>query len=684
MAMQQLLSLLQPHVFKRHARTAGMAFFLLNLFIFDTSPALANETDSVQELLQYAESATALERLTELLDELRTSKIPLNEANGDELRQLPWLTSDDVQAILLYRQEHGRINSQKELQPIIGEEKTTALAPYLRYKKVKMVRTATPKAVEVAGSLYNRLFWETTPRKGILNGKYAGANSKMYHRAQFLAPHLSLSLVQEKDIGEPDAADFTSLSVNFYNLGVLERAVLGNYKLTFGQGLLIGQGRFFSKGTDPAGSVRLSAKPLTPYTSSAEEGFLQGAAATVRVAPFDVTAFYSANHLDAIINKSDVMTSFGSSGYHRTELEIGRKDNVVENVSGANVLYRYQLGTLNGKVGGSMLRYSYPYPFDLLEPTAAVSSVSSGTLSSVEADLTAGKLSLFAELASSQHPNDRSWIAGAEYALARGISTVVARRSYGVNYFSPFAGAFAERGDGASNERGNYIGVQAKVNDRLSIGGYYDLFTFPELSNHLPDDSDGRDARLFLGWKQSSLVAWNLQLQHKVKEEQKNQGTSKLPLWAPLPLVTNRVQLDCNLTPNKHLRFRTRGEIKSVVKQYLAGDQSFTGQLISQQIGYSVNKYNIKGRLTLFNATDYDAALYAYEDDLPLTSSLGVYDGHGKSLFVVATWQAMPQMKLAARYETTWYSDRDVYSSGNDERATNAPGSFHLGCLLSF
>ena len=132
MAMQQLLSLLQPHVFKRHARTAGMAFFLLNLFIFDTSPALANETDSVQELLQYAESATALERLTELLDELRTSKIPLNEANGDELRQLPWLTSDDVQAILLYRHEHGRINSQKELQPIIGEEKTTALAPYLR------------------------------------------------------------------------------------------------------------------------------------------------------------------------------------------------------------------------------------------------------------------------------------------------------------------------------------------------------------------------------------------------------------------------------------------------------------------------------------------------------------------------------------------------------------------------
>ncbi len=682
--MHQLLSFLQPHVFKRHARIAVMAFFILNRSILDASPALADDNNAVQELLQHTESAVALERLTELLGELRTNKIQLNEANGDELRQLPWLTNDDVQAILRYRQEHGDINSQKELLTIIGQEKMATLAPYLRYKKVKMVRTATPKAVDVEGSLYSRLFWETTPRKGILNGKYAGANDKMYHRAQFLAPHLSLTLVQEKDIGEPDVSDFKSLSIHLYDLGVLERAVLGNYKLTFGQGLLIGQGRYFSKGTDPTGSVRLAAKLLSPYTSSAEEGFLQGAAITVRVSPFDVTAFYSANHLDAIINNSGVITSFGSSGYHRTELEISRKDNVVENVSGANVLYRYQLGTLNGKVGGSVLHYSYPHPLDSLEPTSALSSVASGMLTSIEADLTAGKWSLFTELASSAHPNDRSWIVSAEYALGRGTSVVLARRSYGTHYFSPFAGAFAERGDGASNESGNYIGIQAKVNDRLSIGGYYDLFTFPELGSHFPDASDGSDARLFLGLKQSPLLSWNFQLQHKVKEEQNNQGTSSIPLWAPLPLVTNRLQLDCNFTPNEHMRLRTRGEIKSVVKQYLAGDQSFTGKLIYQQIGYSVNNYSIKGRLTFFNATDYDAALYAYEDDLPLTSSLGVYDGRGKSFFVVATWKAMQQMKLAVRYETTWYSDREKFSSGNDERATNAPGSFHLGCLLSF
>ena len=106
--------------------------------------------------------------------------------------------------------------------------------------------------------------------------------------------------------------------------------------------------------------------------------------------------------------------------------------------------------------------------------------------------------------------------------------------------------------------------------------------------------------------------------------------------------------------------------------------------MVYQQLGYNAGTFGLKGRFTIFDTNDYDAAIYAYEDDLPLTSSLGVYDGQGKSLFLIATWQAMKQMKLGARYETTWYSDREVYSSGNDERATSAPGSFHLGCFLSF
>ena len=161
-------------------------------------------------------------------------------------------------------------------------------------------------------------------------------------------------------------------------------------------------------------------------------------------------------------------------------------------------------------------------------------------------------------------------------------------------------------------------------------------------------------------------------------------GTSSHPLWVALPQLTDRCRLDCDVTLSGKVQLRSRGEVKKVVKVYRAGDQQFYGWLASQQAGYSSGKFSLKGRVTVFNTEDYDAALYAYEDDLPLTSSLGMYNGRGKSLFVVAAWQAMPQMKLGARYEVTWYSDREVYSSGDDLRATRAPGSFHLGCLLQF
>ena len=671
--------------FKRHALPAVMTFFFLvapPLWFLDTFGA---ENNDLQELLDNAESEVNIEQLLDLVEQLKTNKILINEADADDLRQLPWLKTVDVQAIIIYRRDKGPILSLHELETIIGKEKAANISPYISFKKEHSARmTPRAKVVDVDGSLYSRLFWETTPRKGILEGKYAGENYRLYHRLQFSAPHLNASLLQEKDIGEPDVADFTSFSINASNVGVIKSAVLGNYKLNFAQGLLIGQGRYYSKGSDPSGSVRLPSKQLLPYTSSSESGFLQGAATTLKLDPFEITLFYSANHRDAVINDAGVITSFSTSGYHRTELELSRRDNVTETISGANLLCHYQAGSFSGRVGGSVLNYSYPLPLEELEPSATTSTLSSATLYSLETDLSFGRATLFAEAAFSQRPDDASWAAGAEYEIFHGLSTVAALRRYGPRYYSPFAGAFAERGSGASNEQGYYVGFNAKISNRLSVAAYYDFFTFPLLDDHCPYSSDGNDSRLLVTWKQSSLLTWNLQFQHKEKEEQSNQGTSGDPLWTALPQITNRCRLDCDMTVSRRVQLRCRGEVKKVVKEYLAGDQPFYGWLAYHQAGYIFGKFGLKGRFTVFNTEDYDAAIYAYEDDLPLTSSLGMYNGRGKSLFVVATWQLLPQMKIGARYETTWYSDREVYSSGNDEQATSAPGSFHLGCSLAF
>jgi len=671
---------------KRHATPVVMTFFLFLTILLTPFSSLYAEKNELQELLDSAETETNLEQLLELFDHLQKNSISLNEADTDELRQLPWLTTFDVQNIISYRSEKGTILSLDELDPIIGKEKGGSIAPYVRFKNSQPSQDEPSPASDLSKlTLYSRLFWETPERKGILSGAYGGENYKLYHRLQFSAPHVAVTLVQEKDIGEPDIADFTSLSINVHDVGVLKSAVAGNYRLNFGEGLLIGQNRYFSKGADPTASVRLSSKQLSAYTSSSEYGFLQGAATTLKLDPFEVTSFYSSSHVDAIINKTTgLITSFDESGNHRTQLELNRKDNVIETVSGAHLQYKYQTGLFSGKVGGTVLNYHYSEPLAKLAPYAPAGDQSSANLYSIETDCSFGKASIFAEAAFSEKPNDASWTAGAEYELFHGVTAVTSIRRYGNYYYSPFAGAFAERSGSASNEDGDYLGVKAKVSDRLSIGAYYDLFSFPLLDDHCPYPSEGNDFRVFMTWKQSPIVSWNLQMQQKYKEEQSNQGTTSIPIWTALPQITRRVRLDCDVDVLQQVHLRTRGEAKKVVKQYLSGDTPYYGWLLYQQAGYHTGKFSVKGRVTLFNTDDYDAALYAYEDDLPLTSSLGLYNGRGKSCFILASWQAMQQMKIAARYEMAWYSDREVYSSGNDERATSAPGSFHLGCSLVF
>ena len=673
---------LQPRFQNRHAIVVMAIFFFLAQTLFLPHRAYGENSD-VQNLLDRSDPSGNIEQLLEGLDALKTNRIVLNDADADALRQLPWLTPADIHALLSWRREHGALRSMSDLDTILGKEKRATIAPYIVLQKEPLSGALKP-IEQFDGTFYTRLFWETTERKGIINGAYGGGNYKLYNRLQFSVPHVQASMVQEKDIGEPDVADFTTLTVSLHDLGFLKNAVLGNYQLNLAQGLLIGQSRYFSKGSEPTASVRLSSKQLTPYTSSAEYGFLQGVAATMAFDPFEVTAFHSANHLDGVLSKEGVITSFTTSGYHRTALEISRKDNVTERVWGANLLYHLHSGLFSAKAGGTVLHYSYSDPYDALQPDALQSSISAANLYSLESDLSLGKVNVFSETAFSEAPRDASWITGLEYEVTKGVSTVAAHRRYGEHYFSPFAGAFAERGDGAANEEGNYFGVNAKLSERFTVGAYYDLFTFPRLGANTPYASDGRDYRLFITWKESPLLLWNLQVQHKLKEGESNQGTTKVDFWTPLPQKTDRCRLDCDVTLSRHLRLRSRGEVKRVEKEYLAGREDFYGRLFSQQAGYDAGKFGLKGRFTIFKTEDYDAALYAYEDGLPLTSTLGMYNGQGRSLFFVASWQAMPQMKLSGRYEVTWYSDRTVYSSGNDERATRAPASFYLGCYYAF
>ncbi|NTW51840.1 MAG: helix-hairpin-helix domain-containing protein [Chlorobiaceae bacterium] len=645
---------------------------------FATPPAvLANE--SVEELFERAEPEGNAEELVGLLHDLRMNPVQLNLASEEQLLRLPLLTPADAARIVQWRQRQGPIGSAVELEAVIGSAGARRVAQYFTFETAQ-ARSGKKAADQFKGSVINRVFWEVPPRLGIENGKYAGDNRRVYNRVQAGTSNYGVSFVQESDIGEPRFGDFLSFSVHAEQLGILSQAVVGDYRLSFGQGLLFGQGRYFSKGTDAVDGVLLFSPALRPYTSAAEENFLQGAAVTLSPGPFEITAFKSHNKVDATID-GGVVTSLSSTGYHRTAYEIAKKDDLSQDVQGFNLRYKYRHGDLKAGIGATLASYRYGLPLEWL------GGLDQGRrLGSVEASVVYRAVQVFGEAAGTRAPDALSWICGVQADLGQGITGVASMRQYAVGYYSPFAGVFAERGGDGADEEGFYLGLKARVLDNLNVGASYDIFRFPELSSTYALPSSGHDARLYTTWRQSSAMTWDALYQHKQKEETaiQNDAGEVLEYVMPVPKTTNRVQLGLKTRLTSVLTLKTKGEYKSVESRYIDRMQRDDGWLLYGQLDCTLGTLALKTRFTRFDTDSYDAALYSYEDDLPLVYSLNSYSGRGKAMFAMVSYEAAHNFRLSAKYETTWYGDRKVCGTGNDQRATSSPSSFHVGCMLKF
>ncbi len=644
------------------------------------SPVPALAFDSFEELLDRSDSGGNADELFSDLEELRRNKIPVNRATEEQLLKLPLLSAADAAKIIEWREQRGPIGSVAELEAVIGKDTARRFAAYLSFELPPEVKKkALPERVK--GSVIGRAFWEDPPRAGVINGKYAGGNRHIYSRIQAATSHYGVHLLSDSDVGEPYIDDFLSFNVHAEQIGMLTQAVVGNYKLSFGQGLVFGQGRYFFKGSDAVDGVLLFAPALRPYTSAGEDNFLQGAAATLAPGPFELTAFTSSNKVDASI-KNDEVTSIATGGYHRTATELNKKDNLTQEVKGVNLRYRYRAGELSTAIGATWAKYRYGLPLSWLDD-----GKNGGQLGSVEASAVFRDVQVFGEAAYATEPGALSWICGVQADLAKGITGIVSMRDYAFEYYSPFAGAFAERGDNASNESGLYLGLKAKVLDNLTLAGLYDRFRFPVLDKrYYVYPSSGYEARFYVTWKQNRWMTWDAMYQHKEKEEAKKQfdsniGTSR---YIPVPKITNRVQLGLVAQCSPGITLKSRAAFKSLRSHFVSGVESEEGWLLYQQINLKRGPFTLKTRLARFDTDSYDVALYAYEDDLPLVYTLNAYYGRGKAWFIVLDFEPVKNFNLTAKYETTWYDDRDVYSSGNDLRNTSSPGSYHVGCMLKF
>ena len=112
------------------------------------------------------------------------------------------------------------------------------------------------------------------------------------------------------------------------NIGCVERAIIGNYRLSFGKGLVINNGMKLSKAMMLSTANRMNAG-ITKHSSTNESGHFTGAAATITLKHWKFSAFGSYQSADGTYNSDSTgMSSLKTDGLHRTRLERSKKNNL--------------------------------------------------------------------------------------------------------------------------------------------------------------------------------------------------------------------------------------------------------------------------------------------------------------------------------------------------------------------
>ena len=286
--------------------------------------------------------------------------------------------------------------------------------------------------------------------------------------------------------------DFVGFHLYAKDLGIVKAAVLGDYQLSFGQGLTMWSGMNFGK-AGSGSSVMKQGRSITPKGSASEYAFMRGAAVTLGSGPFSGTFFYSNRMIDANIsvvdtieNEAELVSSLQETGYHRTIGEILDRHAIRQQVVGGHLAY----AIAHFEVGYTAHHTWLSAPLEL-KPSHYNQYYFQGkslTNQGIDFKYVKGKYALFGEAAMSmnfdstalrqaQGPMAFAGLVGLTVKPAGYLNFTLMYRDYGKAYQNLMSNAFGE-GSRNQGQRGIYLGVEAAPAPYWNILAYVDQFQF--------------------------------------------------------------------------------------------------------------------------------------------------------------------------------------------------------------
>ncbi len=615
---------------------------LLLSYPFSFVTADDEEWENFVEEYTSDEEMEDVEEWTAHLEELRLiheNPFNINTATEEQLRALPFLNDNQIEEIHAYIYLHGAMETLGELRLLsLMDETTFRWMRIFTFAKGKTVENK--KGGKVHHDFSTRMDIPLYYRKGyMVKDGYVG--NALYQRIKYNVGNrkLSVGIRVEKDAGEKYFDSYGGY-ITLKETGIIKEAIAGDYRLSFGEGLVVGLGKWNSKSM-PSMKWKNS---VSAMKSMDEYNYLRGAAVMLKIKEEgSVTLFGSYRQLDATLDAEGDVRTLVKGGYHRSKLENDKKNKLSSTIGGMNISWRHR--KLHLGLTGYLQHFSLSLsPGDDLYRKFYPEGKNFGVLGG-SYGWNAYRWSIAGETAFSTEKRGIATLNRFLWKVNKRYTVSALHRYYSKEYYSYLEGAFAENSN-AQNENGIIVNLDASPLDGFTCKCYADIFYSVWPKYRINHSSYGQEYMAEIGYKHSDVNKWEARYSLKRKDES---GGTK---------IHHRVKLKWHATLSSKYSLHTAGLM------HLVGNSKGWG--IQEYANFSPFNKNIRLSCMAgyFHTDSYESRISMYEPSLYGSVIFMQYYGKGIHSALTARWTSSNERWMAEiKYSLCKYFDRHEQSS---------------------
>jgi len=583
--------------------------------------------------------------LMERLSELEERPAAINSGDEEEIARLLFLTEFQVRILADYVTRKGDIVSLYEiaLLPAFDRGTVMLMAPYITLEPSDRVNGFQSGRTTVVMTATTRISREDNSARGIRS------LAKVRHEG----PRLSYGVTAENDPGEPftfdgtAGPDFLSGHLMYRGRGFIDRIIIGDYSLRFGEGLIFNGGSWQGSWLcSPSFMTGRSA--LRQYTSSEENNFFRGVGCLLGSITRGVVLFASSNSIDARLlfdgdSNAVAVTNLVKGGLHDSPSTREARNSLTETMAGLHL----SGGTDKIRAGltSSMTWFSMPFQPDTTKPEN-ITAFNGGRLLNLAADFKTGTgpLLLFTEAAVS-FPGSWAVTGGIRARPSDRVTCNILGRHFSPDYHSFHSGAFCAS-TAASNETGLVASLHLELARHLFISAGADHYRVPWPRYRSSSPAYGNRTEIKCEYLPRDDISLRLTYTSAAREyDLENKSGISFSETRKRKLLA----FTFSCSPAENISLTTRVSASHIIP---SGEKGF---LLCQDISYSLHAVPLRMwfRYALCSSGGYDSRLYAWENDLLYSFSVPAMYGECSRAFLMISWQPFEKMELRAKYAVT-------------------------------